>query len=181
VIGETLRSLEEQTSVSIYDIPDIKLIRNWDGDSIRDYANAVATAIIENNESDLDYELYILQDIVNRQDESRFDELRSLAELYRLTRDAIVEIPVPEIFAKEHLDLINTLHAVHHDILAMTYTFDDPAFALLRLKRYEDDVFGMIAAFENLYTSLEPYANLFTPNDPAVFFTQFSPTNRIRI
>jgi hypothetical protein len=181
VIAETVGNLAQQTSVEIYDTPDIQIIDNWDGQSIRTYANAMATAIIDNNQTDLEYELLILQDIINRQDESRFEELNELAEVYRLTRDAIIDVPVPALLVKEHLDIINTLHAIHNDIKAMTLSFEDPAFALMRLKRYESDVFGMISAFENLYTALEPYASLFTTNDPAVFFVQFNPTNRLRI
>ncbi len=181
VIENTIRTLEQQTSKEIYDTPDIKIIGDWSEASVHTYANAVATAVLENSKSDLDTELLILQDILNRGDESRMEDLETLAELYRLTRDAIIEIPVPALLVKEHLDLINTLHAVHHDILGMTYTFDDPAYSLLRLKRYEDDIFGMIISFENMYVAFAPYASLFTTTDPAVFFVDFSPSNNIRI
>lgn len=185
VIKRTIDNLEEKTSVSIYDTPDVTIMRDWDETGLRTYANTLATAVLENSESDLDFELYILQDILNRRDYSRVEELRSLAELYRITRDAVVDIPVPAPLVKEHLDLINTLHAVHNDVLAMTYSFEDPAFALLRLKRYEEDLRGLVYALENIYVALVPYASLFSPQDPALFFTQFNPelnrTNRIRI
>jgi hypothetical protein len=185
VIEQTIDTLELETSVAIYDTPDIIILRDWDEESIRTYANALALAIIENDETDLDFELYILQDILNRRDYSRLEELRTLAELYRLTRDAVIEIPVPELLVKEHLDIINTLHAVHNDVLAMSLSFEDPAVTLLRLKRYEDDLFGMIYALQNLYQALIPYASSFNPEDPALYFTQFNPdlnrTNRIRI
>lgn len=181
VLQNTFDSLAQQTSITIYDTPDIEIITEYGKDEIRTYANTLATAIIENNQSDFDFELLILQDILNRQDESRFQELRDLAEIYRLTRDAVIDIPVPGILVKEHLDFINTLHTVHHDILAMTYSFDDPAYSLLRLKRYEGDIFGMITSLENIYVALEPYANIFSTDDPAIFFVQFSPANRNRL
>ena len=181
VIQNTIRTLEQQTAQDIYDTPDIIVSGGVSGEDIRNYANAVATAILENNQTDLESELFILRDILNRKDEARLEEIRTLAELYRLTRDAIIEIPAPRLLVKEHLDLINTLHAVHHDILGMTYTYDDPAYALLRLKRYEDDVLGMITALGNMYTALEPYASLFTSTDSALFFVEFNPTNRIKI
>lgn len=181
VLQDTINNLEQQTAVKIYDTPDIKIIPEWDESSVHTYANALALAIIENSETDLEYELFILQDIINRQDKNRLEELRTLAELYRLTRDAVIDIPVPALLVKEHLDLINTLHAMHNDILGMTLTFDDPAYSLMRLKRYEDDAFGMVKALENMYLAFEPYAGLFVASDPAVFFTQFSPSNRFRI
>ncbi len=181
VINNAVDSLISETAVEIYDTPDILMTRDTSPTAIRDYANAVAGAILEYNQTDLDYELFILQDILNREDTERIEELREMAELYRLTRDAIVGIPVPQTMVKEHLDLINTLHAVHHDIKGMTLAFDDPAFALLRIQRYEDDVLGMLKALENMYVALEPYASEFSAADPAVFFVDFNPTSRIRI
>lgn len=181
IIAGTVEQLKQDTSVTIYDTPDIEILFDWKAEDIRTYANTLATAIIVNNSTELDNELLILQDILNRNDQDRLKELETLAELYRLTRDAIIEIPVPDMFVKEHLDLINAFHAVHNDILGMTYTYDDPVYSLLRLRRYEDDIFGMVQALENMYVSLEPYATLFSTSDPAVFFVDFSPTNRIRI
>jgi hypothetical protein len=181
VVSQTIGVLKQKTSQGIYDTPDVKLLHATDGESIRTYANAVALAIMENSATDLDTELLILRDITNRRDESRIAELQDLAELYRLTRDAVLEIPVPKTLLKEHLDLINALHAVHHDVLGMTLTFEDPAYALMRVKRYQDDILGMVIALENLYLVFEPHASLFTVEDPAVFFVDFNPTNRIRI
>jgi hypothetical protein len=180
-VDSTLAVLEAQTAKAIYDTPDVRVLRNSEPETLRAYANAVALAILENNESDLEYELLILRDAVNRRDEERLKELAELAEIYRLTRDAVIDVPVPNLLLKEHLDLINALHAIHYDIDGMTYAFDDPAYSLMRLKRYEGDIFGLLTALENMYTSLEPYAEIFEPSDPAVFFTSFNPTNRIRI
>ncbi len=181
IVSQTIGALKQKTSQGIYDTPDVKLLHASDGETIRTYANAVALAIMENSATDLDTELLILRDVANRRDESRIDELRDLAELYRLTRDAVIEVPAPKTLLKEHLDLINALHAVHHDVLGMTLTFEDPAYAIMRVKRYQDDVLGMVMALENLYLAFEPHASLFTVEDPAVFFVDFNPTNRIRI
>lgn len=185
VITDTVSALQFETSVTIYDTPDIMILTNWDNSSIKNYANAAASAIIDNAESDLDNELLILRDILNRNDQDRLRDLETLAEIYRVTRDTVIDIPVPELLVKEHLDLINTLHAVHNDILGMTLSYDDPAFALFRLKRYEDDVLGLSIALENMYTALIPYASEFSTDDTALYFLNFNPAtqevNRIRI
>ncbi len=96
-------------------------------------------------------------------------------------RDIIIATPVPGSLVKEHLDLINSLHAIHHDIHGMALAYADPAYSLLRLKRYEGDALGLKQSLENMYESLEPYANLFTTDDPAVFFVNFNPRNNVRI
>ena len=57
----------------------------------------------------------------------------------------------------------------------MTAAVDDPAFALLRLKRYEDDATGLSLALENMLIGLVDYSHLFSANDPAMLFIIFSP------
>lgn len=181
VIADTINNLTTETSHPIYDTPDIIINTAWNESDIKNYGNAVAQIIIEEGENDLDHELLILRDIMNRSDTSRIKELATLAEVYRLIRDRVIAVPVPQVFVKEHLDLINTFHALHNDLLGMTLSFDDPAYALLRLKRYEDDVLGLSIALGNTYLALEPYATLFTASDPALFFVEFSPVNNVRI
>ncbi len=181
IIDTTVNDLERQTSFSIYDTPDIIVIEEWTESDIRTYANSLASAINQNDAPDLDHELAILQDIVNRRDRSRFDELKKLSEVYRGTLEDTLSIPVPKAFVKQHLDLINTYLAIHKDIEAMTFSFDDPVYSLLRLKRYEDDAKGLYLAMQNLYLAFEPYASQFTVEDPAVFFVIFSPANQNRL
>jgi hypothetical protein len=76
---------------------------------------------------------------------------------------------------KQHLDLINTFNALHESIKAMALATEDPALALIRLKRYQDDALGLKLALENMYMTLEPYASLVKPEDPALLFAIFSP------
>lgn len=56
----------------------------------------------------------------------------------------------------------------------MALSAEDPALALIRIKRYQDDALGLRIALENMYLLLEPYASLVKPNDPALLFVVFS-------
>lgn len=179
VISDTVDVLSKETAHDLYDTPDIVILENWTNEDIANYANAAADTITRNNIPYMDGELLILKDILDSGDQSRVTELESLAEVYRKNRDETLEIPVPAFLVKEHLDLINTYHAIHKDIDAMTDALDDPAFTLLRLKRYEDDAAGLGYALQNLYLSLEPHADLFTVDDPAAMFVIFSPDFQI--
>ena len=107
-------------------------------------------------------------------------ELVTLASVYKNYRDGMLQIPVPAILTKEHLDLINAYHALYNDIDAMTLAQSDPAVTLLRLKRYEEDVEGMAYALDNLYTAIQPFAGLFTTEDPALLFAAFSTSYQIQ-
>jgi hypothetical protein len=175
VIGDTINILSTATAHELYDTPDIQIIRPWEDQDIANYANTVAGAILKNDLPNIEGELYILQDILTSNNTGRITELNSLAEAYKQNRDAVLATPVPAFLVKEHLDLINTLHAIHKDIEAMAAAVDDPAFALLRLKRYEDDATGLGLALENMLMGLVEYSDLFTTNDPAMLFIMFSP------
>lgn len=175
VIDDTVNQLAAVTAHELYDTPDIIILNEWDDDDIRNYANTVAATVYRHSIPGMEGELFILHDILNGGQHERLPELQTLAEVYQNYRDDTLKIPVPAFLVKEHLDLINSYHAVHKDIEAMTLALDDPAQTLLRLKRYEDDALGLAYSFQNMFESLVDHAHLFTPEDPALLFTIFSP------
>lgn len=179
IINRTVGKLTVESDNKLYDTPDVIVLSEWTDRDIVNYANIAADIIKRNNVPDLDSELIILKDILDSRDESRIEELNTLAEVYRRYRDETLNLPVPAFLVKEHLDLINTYHAIYKDIEGMTLVLDDPAVTMLRLKRYEDDATGLGLALQNVYLALEPHAHLFTVEDPAVLFVTFSPDFKI--
>lgn len=179
VVQHTVDSLAQETELILYDTPDINIMRDWDEKDILNYANTVAATIYTNSIPNMDGELEILYDIVANGKRERISELETLAGVYASYRDDTLKIPVPAFLAKEHLDLINTYNALHEDIKAMTLAYEDPAVALLRLKRYQDDATGLAHALQNMYLALEKYAYLVTADDPATLFVLFSPDIKI--
>ena len=178
LIDDTVNILASETAHNLYDTPDITIIRSWEKENIATYANTLALIIMNNNIQTDENELFILGEILEKDKLERIAELEARSEAYKKMRDETLATPVPEPMMKEHLDLINTYHAVHKDIEAMAIAVDDPAFSLLRLKRYEDDAAGLGFALANMYRALLPYASLIGPDDPAVLFVSFSPEFR---
>lgn len=175
IIDRTIDQMSRETEIEIYDTPDITIMEKWNDQDIVNYANTLANVLYTNSIPDLDFELDIIHDIVTYNKMDRMDDLITLLGVYQGYLDDTLKIPVPAIFAKQHLDLINTYNAIRKDIESMTMYREDPAAALLRLKRYEDDAAGLAYALQNTYLVLEPYAALFDPEDPAVLFVVFSP------
>ena len=179
VIDDTIDTVMELSADrqrdQLYDTPDITIMSEWDEEDIRNYANTVAAILYNNSIPDMEAELFILHDILRNNNEDRVGELEQLATVYAGYRDDTLQVPVPAFLVKEHLDLINTYHAIHHDIAAMTEVVNDPVISLLRLKRYEDDARGLGLALQNMFLALEPHADLFTVDDPAALFVVFSP------
>lgn len=179
VIQDTVSMLEQETSATLYDTPDITVMREWTENDIKNYGNAMGGSLVNNNIKGLENEIVILNDVLTRKQMGRLEELSLIASYYKTIRDEAIATPVPSIFTKQHLDLINTYHALYNDIEAMTYSTTDPAVSLLRVRRYQDDALGLKYALENMYISLTEYSGLFTSNDPALIFINFSPKRQI--
>lgn len=175
IISDTVQVLATETAHQLYDVPDITIMTTWEDADVVTYANTMALSITNNDVADLEGELYILSDVLDKEETDRITELETIAQVYQQMRDDALATPVPRFLVKEHLDLINTYHALHKDVAAMAITVEDPAFGLMRLKRYEDDVTGLGYALENMYQGLVPYAALVEADDPALLFIIFSP------
>jgi len=175
LIGDAVDVLEFETAHDLYDLPDITIMQAWEDEDVVTYANTIALAIANNNQSAItEGEMFILHDIVTNNAVERVDELVTLSNTYKNMRDQTLATPVPNFLVREHLNLINTYHAIHKDIEAMTISVEDPAFSLMRLKRYEDDATGLGFALRNMYDAIEPYSDLVQADDPALLLVIFS-------
>ena len=176
VVGRAVDTLTGQAAYDLYDVPDITVLTQWEDADLLSYANTVALTITNNNIDNGRGEIDILSDALKdiTPNQVYLDELNSIAKAYENMRDTALSIPVPAIAVKQHLDLINTFNALHESIGAMVTAAQDPALALVRIKRYQDDALGLQIALENMYLILEPYASLVGPDDPALLFVLFS-------
>lgn len=178
VVAESVNSLAEAANDKIYDVKDISIIEAWTEEDVKNYANTMGGIVINTNIKPKDNETDILNDIVTRGNTARRGELEEIANGYKTIFNSSVSVPVPAILVKQHLDLINTYNAIGQDVAAMLLTDEDPALALIRLKRYPDDATGLNLALQNMNTSLQPYAKLFGSGDSAIFFSDFNPANQ---
>jgi hypothetical protein len=176
VVGRSVSVLNEQAVYDLYDTPDITVLNSFEGTDILQYANTMALNITNNNVSGSQGEVELLSEALKQinPEASIVSELEQIAEAYKKMRDTALEIPAPAFAVKQHLDLINTYNALHFSISSMALSAEDPALALIRIKRYQDDALGLRIALENMYLLLEPYASLVKPNDPALLFVLFS-------
>jgi hypothetical protein len=180
IITDTVNELSKETNQILYGINDVSILETWNDEEIKNYANTMAGIIVRNNKEGMDNELIILNDIMLRNKTERVAELEVIASVYKSMRDESLLVPVPRQFLKQHLDLINTYEAIHKDVSAMTLGLSDPAVALLRIKRYEEDALGFKLALENMYRAIEPYSGLFSSNDAATYFAVFNPNNLVQ-
>lgn len=179
IIAGTARQLEEETAVRGYDVPDVSILNTYNDTDIKNYFNSLAGIIERNSPENSDFELSILYDITNRGKTERLPELQLISSSYKVIVEETLMVPVPAIFVKEHLDLLNTYQAIQADIQAMTMVLDDPVMSLLRVRRYEDDALGLNYALQNIFIAMQKYPSLFTQNDSALLFSNFNPEKQL--
>jgi hypothetical protein len=175
VVNDTVKQISVYATDEIFDVADIIISTDDSPEAVRTYANAHADAIINNSVPGLRNEALILRDVLNGSSEKGIEELKTITAVYLNTRNAVLNISVPPQLVKEHLDLINIYNALYKDIESMSKANEDPMLSLVRLKRYEDDVNGLVLAMQNIYSAIEPYASAFTQDDSALLFVSFSP------
>ncbi len=179
IITNTVNQIKnESLKDKIYDVRDINIAKNISETAIKNYGNAMADAI-NNNAIDkkIRTQMEIIEDITNNGGATEEDssDLKILSEMYLGTLNDTLKIPVPSIFVKEHLDLINVYNALYNDALGASEFMNDPLLALIRVKRFNDDSAGMSIALENMYLALEKSSYIFTTNDSALLFASFAP------
>jgi hypothetical protein len=162
------------TSDKIFDVKDIIISPDSSDQAVRQYGNTLASILIENSIAMDSTELYLLDQYLTNGDVASLQKLKALTESYQKFRDNTLNTPVPRLFVKEHLDLINVYNAVLVSLEAMTKVEDDPLIPFMRLQRYEDDILGLALSLDNMYNVLVPFARVFEQNDPAALFVTLS-------
>lgn len=175
IINNTVVKLAKETEQTLYDTKDISIMDTWDDQDITNYANTMAGTIYRHSIPGMENELVILNSVLETNDPKKVEELKTLANIYKLFLEDSLKTPVPAFLVKEHLDIINTYSAIYKDIEAMSMVLEDPAVSLLRLRRYQDDATALTYAMQNMYLAITKTNAQFESSDPATFFTLFSP------
>lgn len=174
IIETTVERVADTVVDDMYTTRDVITVANT-ADNVRTYANAVAASITTHDVPDYEDELTIIDRALRTNNPADIQKLLPLENMYRNIRDDLLALPVPRLFAQQHLDLINIFNALYVGNRDIRLVFDDPIVALMRTKRFNTDTVNLAYALQNLYLALEPYATLFTADDPAVLLVRFAP------
>lgn len=178
IVADTVNNLKKEAEYKMYSLRDIEISDDSSDEAVRNYGNAMANAILDNATTEKTRkDIQILTDIANKNEVTEEDvkDLEIIAKVYKDTLEDTLLIPVPKEFSKEHLDLINVYNALYHDTEGIAKIINDPVVALLRIKRYKDDMDGLVLAMQNMYTVLDNHSYQFSANDTAVLFANFAP------
>ena len=153
LIEESTKTLIAQAGDELFTGSDISIFETTDPQILRGYGNQVAF-ILTSHPTSGDSEAIILQDYMRYKKTERLHDIDPIADAYTTMVKNLLEIQVPAIYKKEHLNILNAVNAVREDIKSMQKVEEDPLYTLLRFKRYPDDVLGMSNAITDLFNTL---------------------------
>jgi len=157
---------------NVYTIDDIVIGLDDSPAAFHQYGNRIAEIIIEssqptkNNVAEMD----ILEQAMETKNQAKLVELDPIIEAYRQYFEQTKLVPVPPSLVQQHIDLVNVYNAILNDLLAMRVVFEDPLLALLRVKRYPDDVGGMVYVYYNIDRVLRREGITYGDDEPGALF-----------
>jgi len=174
VVARSMREFQSLNETELYNRTDITIIDDDSKELMREYGNAVGTAILANNTKPegVEHELVILGRALEKDDAALIADMAIIRKNYEGMVAEILTVPVPREAVDAHLALLNSLKAIHDDVVAFENAFKDPLVAFLRIKRYQNDAVALGVSVDLVRRALER-ENIVYRNDEAgqLFFT----------
>jgi hypothetical protein len=173
-IDSSLTSLEHGARDTLFTHSDLTFGTD-DFASIRKYGNTIAEIVLA-HPLEITGPIAILEESLETNDREVLTKLGSVSNTYSDILDHMLETPVPPTLRKEHLDLVNTYRALHADINAMYTAYEDPMYAIVRIKRYQEDSYALVQAYENIYSAAHAQEITYSIDEPAYILTEILKT-----
>ncbi|MFT7507133.1 MAG: hypothetical protein ACI92I_000272 [Acidimicrobiales bacterium] len=154
LVLQTSEALAREARDVLLEGKDITISSNNSIEALSRYGEDVAIIIDTYSTHATENEAKILERALREQSAEGLVKLNDNIAVYTSLLEETQKLAVPEVMKTEHLNLLNTYQALIADITAMQTAFEDPMYALLRLKRYQDDAAGLYASIVNMYTAL---------------------------
>jgi hypothetical protein len=147
-------TLTAQARDTLIERNDVIIGTNNTPETLAAYGEAAARIIINNDEDSDENEAVILERALRDSNAAELAKLDAKINVYQVILKETLQLTAPSSVATEHLLIVNAYQAILADIIAMRNAFDDPMMALLRMKRYQEDVSGLNKAITLLSTKL---------------------------
>lgn len=169
---KAIEVLGNEARDNIYTIDDIVIGLDDSPEALRQYGNKIAEIVSLNSQptKNNQAEMEILNQAMETRNHAKLAELDPIIEAYRQYFEQTKLVPVPPSLVQQHIDLVNVYNAVLNDLLAMRLVFEDPLLALLRVKRYPDDVGGMVYVYYNIDRVLRREGITYEDDEPGALF-----------
>lgn len=170
-IGGAVSAIEKNTQSKRHSRIELTIIPS-SFETIYTYGNQLSE-ILKKHSKNNENEALILQRALEANDPSMLDALAPIHDVYAGTIIDVLSMPVPDTLVDEHLAFLNVCEAFVTDIQAMQSAFEDPLFALARMKQYETDAKGLAESFKKFAQAFTAEGVTYSNTEPASFFYLF--------
>lgn len=174
-IARAVSAIEESAQSKTHSRIELTLVPATQ-EAIREYGNTLVD-IIKKHSINNENEISILERALNTNNPAILDELQPIEAVYANTIKDALPIEVPDSLVLQHLAFLNVSEAILTDIQAMQTAFDDPLYALARVKGYEENSKKLYNTFASLRKAFDAEGVTFTEGESGLFFYIFEQDN----
>lgn len=133
-------------------LSDIKTITNNSKQSIYEYGDSLGSILKQNRLTEPKDEILILQEVMDQKDPLKISELQEITDVYQNIADQMFAMKVPYVFIEAHIDMLNGVFGIAHNLKQLQNVLTDPLQSLQNLQNYKNSGDLFIQA---LYASKE--------------------------
>lgn len=153
LLDASIASLEVSARDTLYTKHDI-VVGDDSAAVLRAYGNSI-NEIITRHSFPTENEIAVFERALQSNSEAELEKLTNIANAYDAILTDTLTVSAPADLLAEHVALVNAYLAIRNDVRAMAASFDDPLYALIRVKRYQDDTAALHASLRRIYMKLE--------------------------
>ena len=137
LVDQTLNYVS-QTNNQITRISELNVIPNNGIRSIAEYGENLGIILKTSKPQTVKNEVQIITIAIESKDQSKIDELDEIIAVYEALTLKLKKMPVPEIFVKAHLDMVNGVMGMALALKEIKVVFGDPLKGLSALQLYKE-------------------------------------------
>ncbi len=171
LVGNAVTAIEENTQSKRRSRLELTIVPAT-FEAMREYGNRIPEIVVKYQTGGVN-EVTILKQALDTNDPAVLAKLAPIREAYVGMINDMLKMSVPDSFVNEHLALLNAYEAILTDIEAMEKAFDDPLYALARVRKYYDDVTAMANSFKAMGEALGENGITYANDELGAFFYLF--------
>jgi len=170
-IGNAVTAIERSTESTRHSRLELNIVET-SGETLYDYGNRLVDIMLSyplEGKSDAE----ILYTALQTSDRALLDELIPIQNAYKSTLIDTVSMPVPSELAVKHTELLNGYEKIYTNLDAMRSVFDDPLYALARVRNHENDLRNLAKILKSITETLTENGVVYTNEESGAYLYIF--------
>ncbi len=157
VVAPLVKQSIKQIEKKVYTTNDVLLVPSTTK-NIENYTKTIQSTVaaVSFNTN----EIAVLSDALQNNNYSKLGTLVDSAQSYQLLAKKVIQVKVPVVFARVHLDFVNSVQAVGDTLMAASKIQDDDIKSATAIGEYSNETTVLGVSMDNLTQTIQEYATL---------------------